>query len=347
MAHYSINSNKREVISYFSYLRIFACLGIIILHTVFSSILMYGNSITVNQYSHAMMICNNLMWAVPCFVMITGALLLDPKREVSLQKLFKKYILRMVYALLIAIVVFRFIDVWMNHESISGAIFVNMIYQFFTNTSWSHLWYIYLLIGLYLILPAMKAITKTLNEKEIKYLLTVGFLFLSVSQLFNIWKFPFGFYIHVSTIYPFYFLLGYAIHNKIISLNRTKSIVLIFVSMILLILATHAYYLQNIANIDGLWGYNSVLVVLQSAGVFGLFQTITHKETKIVHILNSCTFGVYIFHMIIIRYLYRVVMVNPYNNMVATFTWMILLIIVLAFLFVYMIRLIPGIKRIF
>ncbi|MGI6512622.1 MAG: acyltransferase [Catenisphaera adipataccumulans] len=347
MDRYSTNNQTREVVSYFSYLRIVACICIIILHIVYSAVLVYGNSISAEQYTHSMMICNNLMWAVPCFVMITGALLLDPNREVSLKKLFGKYISRMIWALAIAIVVFNFVDLWMNHDSFSVSMIGSMVYQFFTNTSWSHLWYLYLLIGLYLILPAMKKITQNANEKEIKYLLLIGFLFLSVFQLFNIWNVPFAFYIHISTIYPFYFLLGYAIQNRIIDLNRIKSLCLILVSTVLLLIATYQFYMNGVQNIDILWSYNSVFVVIQSAGVFGFFQSIKKKETKTAHVLNAYTFGVYIFHMIIVRYLYKVMLINPFTNTLWNFLWMISITTLISFAFMFIIKKIPGLKKVY
>lgn len=39
-------------------------------------------------------------WAVPCFVMITGYLLLDPNKEIDLKKI-QKYVLRMAVVILL------------------------------------------------------------------------------------------------------------------------------------------------------------------------------------------------------------------------------------------------------
>ena len=55
-----------------------------------------------------------MMWAVPCFVMVTGALLLDENREVSFDKLFNKYILRVLGALVVFSMVFRIFDIIMD-----------------------------------------------------------------------------------------------------------------------------------------------------------------------------------------------------------------------------------------
>lgn len=97
-----------------------------------------------------------MMWAVPCFVMVTGALLLDENREVSFDKLFNKYILRALGALVVFSMVFRIFDIIMDKESFGLKSILKGFYEIFTGTGWSHIWYLYLLIGLYLLLPFYK-----------------------------------------------------------------------------------------------------------------------------------------------------------------------------------------------
>lgn len=51
--------------------------------------------------------------------------------------------------------------------------------------SWSHLWYLYALIGLYLILPMLKAFVNNSNEKTLLYLISVIFIFSFVIKLID------------------------------------------------------------------------------------------------------------------------------------------------------------------
>ena len=64
----------------YDYLKAVACIGIIYLHTIFSTTLMYADRITARQTLFSEIFMNNLMWAVPCFIMVTGALLLAMSR---------------------------------------------------------------------------------------------------------------------------------------------------------------------------------------------------------------------------------------------------------------------------
>ena len=103
----------------FAYVRTIACIAIVFLHCVNSGRVYHAAAITPQQTAWAFAACSALMWAVPCFLMVTGALLLDPAREIGPKKLFGKYIKRMVEAL----VVFTLIFTLIKHEPGQGSIF--------------------------------------------------------------------------------------------------------------------------------------------------------------------------------------------------------------------------------
>lgn len=111
---------KKEKIENFSYIRAVACIGIITLHTVFTSLGLYGEWLKEGQEISYRVVINNLMWAVPCFFMVTGALLLDKDREISYKKLFSQYIARILGAIIVFGFVFAVADTFgegKNRES--------------------------------------------------------------------------------------------------------------------------------------------------------------------------------------------------------------------------------------
>ena len=65
------------------YLRVMACVAIVILHTAYGASSQFEEVISSFQQSAAMAATNSMMWAVPCFVMVTGALLLPPEKDIS------------------------------------------------------------------------------------------------------------------------------------------------------------------------------------------------------------------------------------------------------------------------
>ena len=83
---------KKKRIYQFSYIRAVSCIAIICLHTIFTAVGIYGSTVNSNSLISYRVVMDNLMWAVPCFLMVTGALLLNRKKEVSYHKLFTGYI---------------------------------------------------------------------------------------------------------------------------------------------------------------------------------------------------------------------------------------------------------------
>ena len=93
--------NHTEKIYSFSYLRAIACIAIIILHMFASASIIYGEQIGILVNACSRSLSNVMMWAVPCFVMVSGALLLSKERKLTYRKLFRKYVLRMFLVLII------------------------------------------------------------------------------------------------------------------------------------------------------------------------------------------------------------------------------------------------------
>jgi len=290
------------------------------------------------------------MWAVPCFVMITGALLLDPSRSVSLHKLFHQYIRRILSALLFFCLFYRIVDMFLNQESFSLQIIADGLMRFLTGTSWSHLWYLYLLIGLYLILPGMKAVTKICSNTELRYLTFIGILFLSIFRLTSFLGISLGFYIHIATIYPVYLLLGYCIAKDIIPIKLWLAILLTIGSTVFLIGTTYLFYTKQIANLDSLWGYPALPVVLQSIGLFALFKHIPIKKNHfhtLICRLDGVSFGIYLIHFLFIRILLRYWKVNPFvGGNIFLIPIIILGILLISWLTVWILKKIPFFKTI-
>ena len=151
-------------------------MAIVLLHTVNGARVYHIDTVSVGESLAAYTVCAMLMWAVPCFLMVSGALLLDPNREITWGKIFGKYIRRMIVALVIFTAIFTVI----RHDPNAGT---SLISEFFTGLAFNHcmayLWYLYLMIGLYLMMPFYKKVA----EKADTRLLDLLILILIVSAL--------------------------------------------------------------------------------------------------------------------------------------------------------------------
>ena len=203
-------------------MRVIACMAIVLLHTANVAEILYREQITLTQRAVSMGIVYEMMWAVPLFLMVSGALLLPGEKAITIRTSLTRYALRILIALVAFVFLFRLFDMVMNGEAFSVQVLTDALYKLFTGTSWSHLWYLYLLIGLYLLLPFYRMITEKADAQQMRYLLLIYALFLSLLPLTRMAGVSSAFTIQTAAIYLFYFFAGYACAKKAASAFQRK-----------------------------------------------------------------------------------------------------------------------------
>ena len=299
----------------FDQLRAVACVFIVLLHTVYSTTLMYGVKLTTFwQVAVFQTAANELMWAVPCFVMVTGALLLPPEKEVGYRRLFTGYIARVVKAIVLFGALFVALEMIFDPEQRTVQHALEGLYEIFSGGGWSHMWYLYCLLGLYLLLPVYKKFTASADEKDVAYLLAVYGLFEAVLPLLGIWNIKCGFYIHVSSIYPFWLLLGYWLRRWGTRFPRWAYGAAFITATVVIAGASYAATWRHL-TLDGLFGYSSPLVIVQAGGLAGwFFQSRSDGTDKVGRVLGNIdrhSFGIYLIHMAYIRLIYKHLHFDP------------------------------------
>jgi len=330
----------------YDYLKAIACIGIIYLHTTFSTTLMYADRITPMQSLLCEIFMNNLMWAVPCFLMVTGALLLPAEKEIGYGPLFRKYIARILKAIVIFGLAFVLLEMIFNPDRRTGAYFLNGLYKIFTGDTWSHMWYLYCLIGLYLLLPAYKKVAANAEEKDIRYLLIVYAAFQSLLPLLDIGNVRCGFYIHVSSIYPFWLFLGYYLKRWGMRRKRSFYVWVFAVSTALLVVMTIVRMKWDFAALDTLFEYHSILVIGQAYGMAGWFFRCGAEGKvplkKVLSKINEHSFGIYLIHMAFVRLIYKHLHFDPFTlNGALGITLVVLAAFVLSYLVDWALKKIP------
>lgn len=306
---------KRREIFFLSELRAIACIAIVILHTFYAASV-YAPDHTAKIA--ALTTRNLMMWAVPCFVMVSGALLLDSAREVTYRKIFRKYIPRVLAALVLFSVVFQIFDDAIGESGIQFKTILYGLQNAVTGSGWKHMWYLYLITALYLLLPFYRKIAASLNSKDTYYLLSVYLVFLSLlPMLQTLTGKSTAFYICVYSVYPLYFFLGDAFMQKRICKKPWLMILLASVGTIAVACLTILSEKKSIAALSELLtSYAFPLIVLQSAGIFGLMSYREKKAPKvlywILHQVDQCSFGVYLIHMLFLKLVLVVWKWNPY-----------------------------------
>ena len=176
-AQAAASDNKSRNIDQFIYIRVIACAAIVLLHTLFASNIYFEDTITYGQLHITETIEHMLMWAVPCFLMVTGALLLQPSRIIGTKKLFGKYIRRMALALIVFTFLFQLLDYIKGEEtSLFGGWILNLVQGY----SWPHMWYLYLMLGIYLMIPFYKMIADRASNEQLWQLTATLVVFISM-----------------------------------------------------------------------------------------------------------------------------------------------------------------------
>jgi surface polysaccharide O-acyltransferase-like enzyme len=246
---------------------------------------------------------------VPLFVMLTGALLLRPEKSEPLSVFFKKRWARLGLPLLFwgaAYFVWDFLVIRIPFSS-------GTIIQGILNGPYSHFWYIYVLLGLYLWTPILRVFLAHADQKITKYFVIVWFLGVSILPLFSlITVFQLNKNVFTITGYLGYFVLG--IYPYLFTMKMRRSTLSIFMILGLALTAFGTYMLG--ATVGGIemyffQQYISPTVILASVMLFLLLLTIQpptgqkeispSKVDKLLKIISQNSLPIFLFHVMVLE----------------------------------------------
>lgn len=302
---------KRNMRVDISILRIAATLAVVFLHT--------NNTISNNrdiflidaEKMRFFSINNFLMnWAVPVFFMITGVLLLDSNKFITFKACVNKYSRRIVLALFTFGVPFSMLEIFVKNRKISFFILEEAIGNVITGNSWSHLWYLYTLIGIYLILPILKTFVNNAEKATVRYIIWIFFIFDFCKCIFdNILGVSIAFEIPIGGFAIFYVLLGKYLTDRDTCFCN-KKICSIFILISVVCIVGGGMLIENY-EVQEYFGYNSPVIVLLSISIFMMFQGITCKRKQNVWKIDRLCFAVYLIHPVFINFFYKFLKITP------------------------------------
>ncbi len=341
---------------YLSRIKALACIAVVVLHTFFTA----ANFAAVPYQLRTMSAVRNcMMWAVPCFVMASGALLLNSKRVLTPKKLFGKYFLRMVFALIVFSVLFSVFDAFTTAHYTPFETLKDTFSDIFLGTGWPHMWYIYLMMAIYLLLPFYKIICDHASASQIKYLLLLYSIFLSLIPFIETIsgkKLPF--YICVFSIYPLYLFFGHALHTGIIRLPKNASgIMFLICTGITAMLTVYAMSVEKSSPeaskrmISFLSVYSFPIYAAASIGAFAYIRKTRNSPVPIFDTiaseLDNCSFGIYLLHMAVLKFIFAVLKFNPFEHGgTITIIGICIITLVISYALTRLLRLVPCIKKI-
>lgn len=283
--------------------RIIAVLAVVMTHTSAGFVTSYNT--TTLEFLWGNIFDSISRIGVPLFVMVSGALMLDENRNVSIRSLLLKNIKNIVSLLIFWSVLYCCIyDIafpLLKGEALS---FKSIVYSMVMGHY--HMWYLYMIIGLYLITPFLREFVNKRNKNLVCLFFTVSILTQFSQPILNglslMWedviylvKFIEKFHLDFFGGFITYYIIGWYLMNIEIKKKYRFYCIGLF-SLLITIL-----YVQITKDYPNGYSNVNLLTLLYSVAVFIALNcerrwTPNNRLKNIIEILSKLSFGVYIVH---------------------------------------------------
>ena len=286
-----------------SNLRVFATIMVILIHTAGGALFHFKDM--PQSWWVANFIGGFGRFTVPVFVMISGALLLG--KEIEFFSFIQKRFLRVWIPFTIWVIIYV---LYHNYFETKPYAFQTALTQYFTggNHLYGHLWFVYMILGLYLITPLLNK--WLLNASDIQINILLGFCF-TMSCVVHLIKRPLGIFVPNDLQnfggYIGYFVAGYVLKNKQINIPKFWYLLVFVISYLVLIFGTY-YLVRTTGKFDAFfYDYFSPSVFPMSISIFMFFKESFNNDflPKLINPLDKFSFGIYLCHLQIITILSR------------------------------------------
>lgn len=294
-----------QQIHYISALRVTATFLVILIHSSTG----YLNVFHAQEFdwNYANVLNSFSRFCVPLFVLISGALLL-PKKEDSFV-FYRKRMSRIVWPFIFWLLVYLvyYFYRYTNIDVLPLPRIVEISADKLLHGSSVHLWFLYMIIGLYLAVPFLQLIVNHASDKEVLLFVILWFVSLIVmDRTFYSYtpKIDFTFFAG----YAGYMVLGYLLMKKQIKIPGV-----LLVALILLIGAGNTWgtwLLSSAANkyTPTLYNYLGPTNAVLASLVFLLFKNgIKQPLPNWLQWIDQHSFGIYLVHIIVLNYIHPLV----------------------------------------
>lgn len=252
------------------------------------------------------------------FVMVSGIFFLTPQRNVTARKIWSKNVPKMACAYVFWCLIYALYRIHMmdpQPEFTAKLLLTEWIVQP------THLWYIPMIIGLYILTPFFRCITKLADGKLYRYGLALFLGALLINSIITMPELPYGSYLKtivgytpVSLLcqYSCWMILGYALYTYRPSKKARK---MLYVAGIAAVLVAYVVLILQYYTI----GYNgsgelsqkfTIPTFFKAVAIFLLMTNVlanvklSERATKILVKVSNCTLMIYLVHWLFLQIIY-------------------------------------------
>lgn len=315
-------------------LRIISSLAVIIIHTVSAPVTYNAIQVSASTASHLELIHTLMNWSVPVFFMITGYCLLL-KQNCTYRYSFlhaSKYV-----GILFSVGLFySLLEEIFNANTINISIILKSVVNVFTGNLWDHMWFIYALIGIYLVMPVLHSFIQQSKENAI-ILTSLLFFFNILCPTFEKW-------IHLGILFPFSGYLFYVCYGGTIAkykICKSQKYLCCFLGLLSIIWIIMS---KNSSS----YGYDHLSISLMAVSMITIFTDLAIAPNNLIAKISECTLGIYLIHPFFINVALKLFKLNmgsgmPYLKLLIFAT----AIFFISFISTCIVRRIPILKKLF
>lgn len=341
--------SKRVV--YYDVLNIMAIIAVVVLHC--NGIVHSYSTNNVRAWSTSLIAECVFFWAVPIFLMLSGANLLKYREKYDTKTFFKKRISKVLIPFIFWAVVMTVWKYNIGELKISDFSFKTFLNIFFANKEEPTYYFMFIILGIYLTMPLLSILSEDKYRKTCWYIVIALFVTqTTLPFLLKLFEISYNTSLTVQLggyiIYP---LLGYLLSTQ--ELTKKQRYVIYALGIISIIFRYGmTYYWTTTSNLLNkiLFSYTQFHSVLLAGAVFVLIKNCkfskietNEKYTKIITNISACSFGIYLIHKIIMYYEIQALSIN-----VSSWKWRtigVLSTYIISLGIVYILKKIPIIKK--
>jgi surface polysaccharide O-acyltransferase-like enzyme len=358
-ARSALRADPREDLTWVSWLRFVAICAVVTIHTVGYNALDRGARDTVRGMV-AIYLDVLGVFAVPVFVMLSGALLLDPARYRGPRAFLRKRALRLVPAIL-------FWNLWYfgvrrivldQDLSVSEA-----LARAVDGELYGALYFFWIVLGLALIAPVLIPFVGQATRKHVFVAGVAALLMVAVSQASLAWRSADDVFVETAWTWwvPYlgYFLLGWALRGVVLRGRKLGLTVLVLVGLAALM----PWHWRNPAAPQWLdtytpaW-YYSLTAMVYSTAIYLVFQTLIRpggplralaspRMSRLGRTLGDATLGVFVLHLTVLLWVFEWPVLGGSRTADGVVVLLLRIVAVLGMTYaiVLVLRRIPGVRR--
>ncbi len=304
-----IKARETSRVLYLDLLRIISIFAVVILH-ISAPIAANMSNYGIKWWWIGNLADSATRWSVPVLIIISGRLMLDNNREEKPSLFLKKRITKII----IPLIFWSFI--YMIRKSGTPVQFDMSLVKSFIKNLYAgnvhiHLWYLYMLVGLYLITPIVKPYVNNVKKEALVYFIAIWFItngiivFLEKFTIYNI-----GLNLSFFHWSLGYYILGFFLEKYNPSTKQRK--IAYILGILGLIGTTYGTYLLTENNggelVEHLYSYLAPNVMFMSLAIYLLFKSTNWNKTidnmpiinSLITSFNKTSFGIYLIHLLVL-----------------------------------------------